>query len=838
MKRLSNLSLPPATTRPARFPVIAIVTPVRNRREWSVGFARMIATQDYPVFKLFMVDSNSTDGTPDALSALNLPFLTVVPAPDSAYWSAATNLGVKMALAEGYEYVLTINDDAVIADDYLSRLMHSVMETNAKIVGSVIAYVDNPGKLWGVGAYNDWNNGTFLQLGMASSWDDTVSIPDDGTLLPIDFLCGNGTLIHASVFRRLGLYDEKRTPHYHSDSEFTMRAKRAGIKRWVSPQARLYNRFSSVSDSIFAARNQRLFSLRSANFARALIYILDCYCPRPLKTRAITRYFTKHFQQPKWRTWSRLLRLVAFLSEPGDKRRADFKTFFPPLDQNICAAQDLTRLFDLSDNDFAVMIYTHLLRRSGTDQEIKVISNAIRRGKSREELAGFFLKSPEFGDVQGSMREFMLGLLQLRTNDDAFACSRLSAKEAWIIDCIRHDGKVPSQRELHSWQSLQDQAQPNAIVKSGPLQVYMSIDVLCMAMIDPRAGTGVHRYVSNLLRQISGDEGVELRLFHSPRLAESCAKLIQCNGIPQGSRFAAPGEKVVNGLVFYPYFPADGLDPRFAEIRTILTVCDIFPLTNPEWFSQEAIIGFRRYLHDLSAADHLICISKATEDHVRGVLTGLAATTSVAHLGVDKASPSRQAGSGPPADEVQTEQSARYFLCVGTVEPRKNLRTVIAAIRQLVEDDVRDLEMWVVGQEGWLITADDLVELAGEAAPRIRFLGRVGDDVLWKLYAGAICTVFPSLGEGFGFPILESFAVGTPVITGNASSTAEIGARGAILVEPRSASEIATSIRRLATDHDFRTELSLQASQEADNYSWQKCASIHLQTFHAVAARR
>lgn len=830
MKSFSQSGTPSLPVAGQAFPVIGVVTPVRNRREWTLGFALMMARQDYPVFKLYIVDSNSTDGTPEALSELNLPFINVIAAPDSFYWSGATNMGVRQALLDGCEYILTINDDAIIMDDYLSRLIGSVVGTDARIIGSVIAYVDDPGRFWGIGAHNTWEDGAFLQLSLSGVWDDAAPFVSDSPLRSVDYLCGNGSLFHRSVFEEIGVYDDKWTPHYHGDSELTMRAEQAGIQRWVSPAARVYNRFSEFADGGFAKRNLRFFSLRSANYARATLYVLDRYCPPHLKTRALVRYYAKYIHQQEWRTWSRLLRFTAFMATRKDKRSASVKDFFPPLDQHLCSAEDFNIIFGLDTADFVVMAYAYFLRRVASDGEYAGYIHAISAGQSRESVIEGFLRSGEFENIQAPMREFMLSLLRLRVEGGSIDPHALiSMKERWVLDRIHHEGVIPSARALEKWESANKTSAGILEIDDARLKIYMNIDVLCMAMIDPKAATGVHRYVYNLLWNIAATENIDLELFHSPRLAESCAELIRRKGIPSHLRFAEPLVEATKGIVFYPYFPLEGGDARFSSLQTIMTVCDIFPLTNPEWFSSEAVSAFRKQMHGLSSADHIICISEATEDHIHAVLPGLSATTSFAHLGVT-----------PPSPAVlhnAPEEPARYFLCVGTIEPRKNLSSVISAMKLLSEEEMADVEMWVVGQEGWSITSAELSKLAGDAARRIKFLGRVDDKKLWQLYAGAICTVFPSLAEGFGFPIVESFAVGTPVITGRGSSMAEIGVRGAILVDSLNVVEIAAAIRKLSTQQELRQELAAEAAQAVENFTWGQCATNHLATFHVVAKR-
>lgn len=826
----------PARDRLARYPLVGVVTPVRNRRVWTLGFAQMLRRQNYPVFKLYIVDSASTDGTPDALRALGLPEVSVLDASDAAYWTAATNLGVARALQDGCEYILTINDDAIIPDDYVTGIVDAAVSGAAEIVGSVIAYVEDPGRLWGVGAYNAWRSGAFLQLRLANRWDDAVDVEStlSNGLIAADYLCGNGTLIHRSVFERIGLYDAKATPHYHADSEFTMRAERAGIQRWIAPRARLYNRFTETGDGIFAARNQRLFSLRSANYVRPLLSILDRYCPPDLIPTALVRYVAKHVERPGFRTWSRLLRSVTFLRQ-ARPRSVSHADFFPPLDSALCAAEDVAILLGLPDDDFVVMLYPVILRRAGSDREHAAQAAALHAGRARADILTEALRRAE-ARARPEIRRAFLALLVRPPTLEALARAQadLTEPERWLLQRIAEDGRLPSRARMRARTRAEATGRTPASAGAGRTTVYMNVDVPCMAVTDPKAATGVHRYVVNVLDALLRDPRVDLRLFHAPELAASGARLRDSGALPDAA-FLAPDMPVTDGVAFYPYFPHAGLDPRLRDRPHVLTICDIFPLTDPDWFSPVAVANFRRQLHNLVRADHVLCISKATEDALHAAFPSLRATASVAHLGVDGPKSGARAGRDP-GDPSRAGRAGRpYFVCVGTIEPRKNLRTVIAAMACLTDPAVRDLEMVVVGQEGWSVTSHDLTALAGSAGQRIRFLGRVPDAQLWDLYANAVCTVFPSLAEGFGFPIVESFACGTPVVTSDRSSMREIARAGAMLVDPLDPTAIAGAITAIATDPALRRRLAVEAAAEATRFTWAACAERHVEVFAGLA---
>jgi alpha-1,3-rhamnosyl/mannosyltransferase len=125
---------------------------------------------------------------------------------------------------------------------------------------------------------------------------------------------------------------------------------------------------------------------------------------------------------------------------------------------------------------------------------------------------------------------------------------------------------------------------------------------------------------------------------------------------------------------------------------------------------------------------------------------------------------------GPRAD-------GDYVLAVGTLEPRKNLRRTIDATRRL------GIELRIVGDRGW-----------GGVEPGVGWLGRVDDDELARLYRGARCLVYPSLYEGFGIPVAEALACGTPVVTSRDSAMAEVAQGKGVLVDPEDVASIAGGI--------------------------------------------
>ncbi len=834
-----------------QFPFVGVVTPVRNRSNWTTGFVQRFARQDYPIFRHYIVDSASTDGTPSAVKALGLSAVEVLHAPSSSYWTAATNLGVRKALADGCDFILTINDDAVISEDLLSRIVEATLAGDAKMVGSAICYAQTPDILWGVGACNDFENGSFVQTRWANLPEETLRTTkrENGGLLKADYLCGNGTLVHRSVFEAIGLYDERYTPHYHADTELTMRAERAGIPRFVAPEARVYNRFTDDLDGPMSPKNRRFFSMRSANYIKPIIFILERYCRPEWRVRAFLSYLSMHLPRLNRRQRSMVLRMAVYLASPA--RQSSLRSQLNPQgDPHQAFLTDMALLQELSDTDFALVAYAYFVNRILAVADRRSVMERIKIRQGRRNVLSSLAMNPVFFDRDPDFAAFCslaVNPVRLRDRDLAAECWSPAQRQALervmasrgMLDSLRatlDDMMAGAQQFLLGQKARQSGNTPvqprtpasprHSAASKDAVTVYFNLDVLCMAQLDPKAATGVYRYASSVLEQFLNDTRLTVRTFYSTSLKGGYARWVAEK--PGRSDLLAPTtiESGTKGVVFYPFFAVQESDARFFGLPTALTICDLFPLTNPEWFSDEAVENFRRQLHFLPNIDHFFCISQATQTQLHATFPSLRASSSVTLLA---ASP--PATTQPPKAVLP----ARFFLCVGTIEPRKNLKTVIEAFASLPPGDMDDVHMVVAGQEGWRLSEADLQALAKDKINSIHFLGRLTDEELHYCYSRAEFLVFASLAEGFGLPIVEAFMHGTPVITSNNSSMLEIGGVGVLLVDPLDKASIAEAIRALATDSGQRADYSAKARGHAGQFSWQRCAGAHVSDFLRLA---
>ncbi len=175
------------------------------------------------------------------------------------------------------------------------------------------------------------------------------------------------------------------------------------------------------------------------------------------------------------------------------------------------------------------------------------------------------------------------------------------------------------------------------------------------------------------------------------------------------------------------------------------------------------------------------------------------------------------------------------MLFVGTVEPRKNVPTLLSAFQQVLDHYHPEVDLVLAGSPGWL--TDEVYALANRLGltGRVHFLGRVSDEELVWLYNGARLLVLPSFYEGFGLPPLEAMACGCPVVVSNVSSLPEVVGDAGLLVDPQDADALAVAIWRLLSDAALREEMVAKGLKRAACFSWTRAARETLELYRRVA---
>ena len=286
-------------------------------------------------------------------------------------------------------------------------------------------------------------------------------------------------------------------------------------------------------------------------------------------------------------------------------------------------------------------------------------------------------------------------------------------------------------------------------------------------------------------------------------------------------------------------------EPNFVPLPfpgpLVMTVHDLsvirYPETHPAarigWFNRGFFPGLRR-------ASRIITPSQFVKQEVVDELQVDPACVAVTYEAADEHF--RPASAEEIARVRETLHLPRhYLLAVGTVEPRKNLPTLLRAYAMLPQDMQRAYPLVIVGMTGWVGDSTHYQEM-GRLAQELRlegkvvFAGYVPDGDLPAVYSGAVALVFPSIYEGFGLPPLEAMACGTPVICSNAASLPEVVGEAGLLVEPMEVESLAAAIERLISSPDLRRDLSTRGLERAKEFSWERCARETLHVYRAAVS--
>ena len=275
------------------------------------------------------------------------------------------------------------------------------------------------------------------------------------------------------------------------------------------------------------------------------------------------------------------------------------------------------------------------------------------------------------------------------------------------------------------------------------------------------------------------------------------------------------------------------VSPIWVRQPMLVTVYDLTFLRYPERLSRAR----RLYLQNLTPrtcqrAERILAISQSTKDDLVELLGIEPDKISVTPLGYD------QARMRPlSAEQIEQFKRAkglpeRFWLFIGTIEPRKNLPFLLEAYASL--PPAKRLPLLIGGGAGWGM--DELKErmAALKLEAEVRLLGFIQDEELPFWYNSAQAFVYPSVFEGFGLPVLEALACGTPVLTSNVSSLPEVAGKAGVCLPPDNHDAWAAALRRMADDDAWRADLRQAGLRQAQHFDWMQTARLTLAAYRTV----
>jgi glycosyltransferase involved in cell wall biosynthesis len=279
-----------------------------------------------------------------------------------------------------------------------------------------------------------------------------------------------------------------------------------------------------------------------------------------------------------------------------------------------------------------------------------------------------------------------------------------------------------------------------------------------------------------------------------------------------------PWDSLVRADCFFvPHFR---LTPLSAQVPLVTTVHDLSFEHFPELFSWRRRLwhGLMRPRRLLQNSDRIIAVSGATKADVVRLYDIPAERVSVVYSGVDVKRQSSAMALAALRESYELPQ--RFVLYLATLEPRKNVNSIIRAFDAIAGGVPHDLV--IAGARGWLTGATERAYHEARHRERIHFLGFIEENDKQALYQAADLFVYPSLYEGFGFPPLEALSAGTPVITSWNSSLPEVVGQWATLIDPYDVAELALVMGELLRDLPTVSEETREAIRR--KYSWDRAA--------------
>ena len=351
--------------------------------------------------------------------------------------------------------------------------------------------------------------------------------------------------------------------------------------------------------------------------------------------------------------------------------------------------------------------------------------------------------------------------------------------------------------------------------------------------------TGIGHYLAELVNALGHQPGVELSLFHgwgwSAHLPEAAMPgysrispvLRQIPGAYQARRWLEQRRFDQGRARTIDLYHEPSLWPLAFKGPTIVTLHDLthvhYPSTQPAARLKEIE---RRLEQGVKQASLILTDSQFIADEAQAYFGLGPERFVVAPLGVAARFHPRSDESLQPVLQAHGVEPRGYFLCVGTLEPRKNLTLALRAHAELPEPVRQQFPLLVVGMAGWKAQQLNDELRKGLASGHVCLLGYLPDEQVAQLMAGARALIFPSIYEGFGLPVLEAMASGTPVILARRSAMPEVAGAAGNYFESEDLHDLCNVMTRLVDDQTHWQVCREAGLQQAKLFSWDRCATL------------
>ena len=282
----------------------------------------------------------------------------------------------------------------------------------------------------------------------------------------------------------------------------------------------------------------------------------------------------------------------------------------------------------------------------------------------------------------------------------------------------------------------------------------------------------------------------------------------------------------------------DHFIPKLRDVPVVATLHDAVPISHPHWTSP-GLRSFKNWLWLRSSqwAQHIITISEFSKAEIVRHFGIPSERISVVHNGVDERYFERIDADQGDAAVAAMNLPERFFMFVGTFQPRKNIERIVDAHEALPPALRQAVPLLIVGRNGWGSEALVARLKAYPAGGPVRWLQNVDDLAKRVMMQRATALVFPSLLEGFGLPVLEGFASQTPVITSNQTSLPEVAGDAAWLVDPYDVRALTEAMATLAREPALCSTLVTKGLDRARQFSWAMCARRTVDVYEQVLSK-